>query len=101
MPHDENKIVIDAADANDAYGAIVSDLVSLIAHVQASLSRIESVIACETSALGAEVPDTDIVVLDDVTPRYARAGALLKACDAGLSAALELMLDSQVQRRLN
>jgi hypothetical protein len=64
----------------------VSDLVSLIEHVQASLQMIESAIARETS-LGNEKTSADNIVLDDITPRYAKAGAALKACDAGLGVA--------------
>jgi hypothetical protein len=30
----------------------------------------------------------NVVVLDDVTPRYLKAGEALKACDAGLGVAL-------------
>jgi len=33
------------------------------------------------------------VVLDDVTPRYARATAALNACNIGLGAALHSLLD--------
>jgi hypothetical protein len=38
-------------------------------------------------------------VLDDVTPRHAKASAALKACDAGLGAALDLLLDSETAAR--
>jgi hypothetical protein len=30
----------------------------------------------------------DVIVLDDVTPRYVKAGAALKACDVDLGIAL-------------
>ena len=84
-------------DGSDAYQLIVSDLVSLIEHVQASLQRVEATIASET-ILGAHEA-SNIVVLDDVTPRYARAGAALKACDAGLAVALEFLPDPRTRHR--
>ncbi|MGY3620163.1 hypothetical protein [Bradyrhizobium sp. USDA 10063] len=98
----EENIATEAVDGNDAYQSIVSDLTCLIGQVQASLSRIESAIACETSLASADGADTDIIVLDDVTPRYARAGAVLKACDEGLGAALEFLLEATaIEHRLN
>jgi hypothetical protein len=55
------------------YRAVVSDLVSLVEHVQNSLRLIEQTIARETSPEtspgGPRVPPTSIV-LDDVSPRY-------------------------------
>ncbi|WP_454624074.1 hypothetical protein [Bradyrhizobium cenepequi] len=98
----ENDIATEAVDGNDAYRSIVSDLMCLIGQVQASLSRIESAIACETSLASAEAIDSDIIVLDDVTPRYARAGEVLRACDADLGAALEFLLEAKaIEHRLN
>ncbi|WP_454621839.1 hypothetical protein [Bradyrhizobium cenepequi] len=98
----ENIIATEAVDGIDAYQTIVSDLMCLIGQVQASLSRIESAIACETSLVSTDAADSDIVVLDDVTPRYAKAGAALKACDAGLGAALEFLLEAKaMEPRLN
>jgi hypothetical protein len=98
----ENTIATEAVDGNDAYQSIVSDLMCLIGQVKASLSRIEGAIACETSLASAEAIDCDIIVLDDVTPRYAKAGAALKACDADLGAALEFLLEAkEIEHRLN
>ncbi|MDI4237698.1 hypothetical protein OZ411_33335 [Bradyrhizobium sp. Arg237L] len=98
----KSDIVIEAVDGNDAYQSIVSDLMCLIGQVQASLLRIESAIACETSPASTDAADTGIIVLDDVTPRYAKAGAVLKACDAGLGAALEFLLEAKaMEHRLN
>jgi hypothetical protein len=71
---------------------IVSDLVSLIEHVEASLRE---------ASLGRADASANIFVLDDVTPRYAKAGAALKACNAGLGIVLEFLLDSEAERRLN
>src|SRR5947209_6002891 len=82
-------------DRDNAYHAVVSDLVSLIDHVQASLTRIESAIAREMS-VGSPETSANIFVLDDVTPPYRRATAALRACDANLAIALHSLLDSNV-----
>ena len=87
-------------DGQDTYRSIVSDLVSLIGHVQASQKLIELAIAREIS-LGDLDACTDIIVLDDVTPRYATAAAALKACSMDLGVALDLLLDSEAPRSLN
>ena len=86
-PKDRNE------DRNDAYHSVVSDLVSLIDHVQASLMLIESAIARET--VGTQEAAANIIVLDDVTPPYMRAPAALRACDANLAIALHSLLDSK------
>ena len=78
---------------NDAYHSVVSDLVSLIDHVQASLMLIESTIARET--VRPQETAANVVVLDDVTPPYMRATAALRACDANLAMALHSLLDSK------
>jgi hypothetical protein len=84
---------VQSDDRNDNYRAIVSDLVSLIAQVQASVRLIESAIAGEAS-LGNEETAANIVALDDVTPRYVKASAALHACNAGLGVALHILLDT-------
>ena len=84
---------IEPEDRNDAYRSVVSDVVSLIEHVQASLRLIEQEIARETASGGQET-STNVIVLDDVTPPYVRAPAALKACDANLAIALHSLLDS-------
>lgn len=77
-------------DRNDIYQAVVADLASLIARVQASLAMIESAVAGEAPSSLQDLT-SNIVVLDDVTPRYLKAGAALKACDAGLGIALHFL----------
>jgi hypothetical protein len=79
-------------DRSDKHTAIISNLGYLAEQVAATMRLIESVIAREASA---DRPDmaTNIVVLDDVTPRYVRANAALGACQAGLGVALQLMHD--------
>ena len=87
-------IVIEPEDRNDAYHSVVSDLVSLIDHVQASLTLIESAIAREISG-GSPETSANVIVLDDVTPPYMKATAALRACDANLAIALQSLLDSK------
>ena len=81
-------------DRDDAYRTVVSDLVALIDHVQASLTLIETAIAREMS-VGSPETSANVFVLDDVTPPYVRATAALQACDTSLAIALHSLLDSK------
>jgi hypothetical protein len=80
-------------EQNAAYGAVVLDLVSLIEHAQNSLRLIEQTIDGQALANGPD-SSADIIVLDDISPRYMKAVAALRACDASLGTALRAMLDS-------
>jgi hypothetical protein len=92
-----NHIEIEAGDRNGARRAVVSDLVSLIEHVRASLKLIEHATVQETS-LGDQTC-VDVFVLDDVTPRYLKAAAALNACDINLGIALHSLQDSNISQR--
>jgi len=81
-------------DRSDAHRAVVSDLVGLIEHVQTSLRLIERAIAAEIPFRGQE-SSADIIVLDDVSPRYMKAAAALQVCDAHLGVALHSVTDSR------
>ncbi|MBR1161021.1 hypothetical protein [Bradyrhizobium elkanii] len=94
-----DRVAVRLDEGNDPYGLIVTDLVALIGHVQASLRLIEAAIARE-AVLAERQADTDIVVRGDVTPRGLTASAALKACDAGLGAALDRLRDSGAPARL-
>lgn len=83
---------------NDSYRSVVLDLFSLIEHVQASLRVIEQAVVPDNLPDGEENA-ANVVVLDDVSPRYARAAAALKACDANLGIALHFLLDSPTSGR--
>jgi hypothetical protein len=83
-----------SGDQNDDHHSIVSDLVSLIAHVQSSMTLIETAIATDSSAGNPEAA-ADLVELDDLTPRYQSARAALCACNAGLGVALLLLLNTK------
>ncbi|WP_338693468.1 hypothetical protein V5279_44100 [Bradyrhizobium sp. 26S5] len=86
-------------EGNDPYNLIVTDLVALIGHVRASLRLIEAAIARE-ALLAEQDAAANIAVLDDVTPRYEAASTALRACDAGLGAALDRIRDSEAPARL-
>jgi hypothetical protein len=88
---------VQSDDRNGGYRTIVSDLVSLIEHVQASMKLIESAIARE-SPLGNQEVAANVVVLDDVTPRYVKASAALNTCNAGLGIALHFLLDTKTSK---
>jgi hypothetical protein len=78
---------------NETYHSIVSELVSLIGHVQASMRLLESAIASEAAPGGQEA--ANVVILDDVTPRYAQASAALNSCNASLGVALHVLRDTR------
>ena len=80
-------------DRSDGFGSIVLNIVSLIERVQASTGLVESAIAIE-SPLGHHEIAANIVVLDDVAPRYLNASAALNTCRASLEVPLHLLLDS-------
>ena len=87
-------LTVQSDPASDAYRSIVSDLTSLIGHVQASLRLIEAAIARE-KLLAEQDAAANVIVLDDVTPRYMEASTALKACDAGLLVALRSLIESE------
>ena len=84
------------ADA-DSRRLIEAELRSLIARIDISVRLIDAAMKPEDDE---PVPDsaiagsTEIIVLDDVTPRYATASAALNACRAGLGHALQSLSES-------
>jgi hypothetical protein len=86
-----------SGERNDSYRAIVSELVSLIEHVRASMKLIETAVAGE-APVGNEETVANFVGLDDVTPRYVKANAALNACNADLGAALRFLLDTETSK---
>jgi hypothetical protein len=47
------------------------------------------------SRAGDQEISADIVVLDDITPRYAKATVALSACNASLGVALQFLPDTK------
>ena len=86
----EHGVAVKCGDRDDVYRSVIADLAGLAERIQASLALVEQAIAVEMSA-GKEDMAADIIVLDDVTPGYVRAGAALKASGASLGLALHLL----------
>ena len=85
-------------DRNDNYNSVVSDLVSLIEHMQASMKMLEGAIARELP-LGGQEAAGNVIVLDDITPCYVKANAALHACNAGLGVALHFLAGAEPSNR--
>jgi hypothetical protein len=71
---------VERLEAHDTFGAIVSDLVLRVEHVQANIGLIERAIAREVTVGDHE--DSNVVILDDVTPQYLKASSALNSCSA-------------------
>ena len=88
-----------AMPETDSHQLIAADLRALITRIESSMRLID---AAMMQAGGLEMGlapsdpagSTDIFVLDDVTPHYARASAALNACRAGLGHALQCLSES-------
>jgi len=83
---------------DDIIKSIAFDLDTLITHVQASIEAIEAMIAQEAFSHEGDMAD-DIVVLDDVTPRYLSANTALSVCNAKLGVALQFVLDAATPKQ--
>ena len=79
-------------------GSIVHDLITLIEHVQGSIAAIAAEIAREQFCSNPE-DAANVIALDDVTPRYAKASAVLNVCRASLNTALHVLADSKGSAR--
>ena len=90
MQHAADKV--EHFEAQDSFGAIVSDLVSLVEHVQASINLIERTIAREIT-LG-DHKNSNVIILDDVTPQYVKASTALNSCSIDLGNAVQFLLDT-------
>jgi hypothetical protein len=86
-----------AAEANEGFGVIVSDLISLVEHVEASIKLIDGAIVRET-ALG-DGDAANVIILDDVTPQYLKASTALHACTASLETALRSLFEARASTR--
>lgn len=79
----------------DSRQLIAAELRSLIARIEISMRLIDAAMEPDDSAiLSAISGSTEIVVLDDVTPRYATASAALNTCRAELGRALQKLSES-------
>jgi hypothetical protein len=80
----------------DSRQLIAAELRSLIARIEISVRLIDAAMEPEddSAILSAISGSTEMVVLDDVTPRYATVGAALNACRAELGNALQNLSES-------
>jgi len=81
----------------DSRQLIAADLRCLIAQIQSSMRLIDAAMidaGLERDDGGDRAGSIDILVLDDVTPRYATASAALNVCRAGPGRALQYLSDS-------
>ncbi|MGE5157261.1 MAG: hypothetical protein ACM3OF_03850 [Gemmatimonas sp.] len=85
-------VAVPSGNRNDSFDLIVSDLASLVDHVQASIKLIE---AAKAQDCAGEQELAEIVVLDDVTPLYAQAAAALDTCNTRLGAALRFLRNTK------
>jgi len=79
-------IVMPSADIRQL---IAADLRNLIAQIETSMRLIKTAMTEEEEA--DQPGSIDVIVLDDVTPRYVTANAALGACKAGLDLALQCL----------
>ncbi|WP_441233221.1 hypothetical protein [Bradyrhizobium sp. 930_D9_N1_4] len=82
---------------SDSRQLIAAELRSLIARIDISMRLIDAAMKPEEVEPvygGAMAGSDEIFVLDDVTPRYASAGAALNACRAELGRALQQLSES-------
>ena len=89
---------VQSDNRNDCCSSIISNLGALVEQVRANMKLIELAIAGEPSP-GNQETAANIIVLDDVTPRYLRANAALNACSVGLGIALDLLRDVRTSRQ--
>jgi len=80
----------------DSRQLIAAELRSLIARIEISMRLVDAAMEADddSAVLTADLGSTDVVVLDDVTPRFATASAALNACRAELGHALEKLSES-------
>ncbi len=90
MQHAADKM--EQVETHNNFGAIVSDLVSLVEHVQASINLIERAITREITVGDHE--NSNVIILDDVTPQYVKASTALNSCSIDLGNAVQFLLDA-------
>jgi hypothetical protein len=86
----------------DSRPLIAAELRSLIARIDISMRLVDAAMQLDDDGAilsadaisSADLGSTEIVVLDDVTPRYATASAALNACRAELDRALQNLSES-------
>jgi hypothetical protein len=85
-----NRLIVPRDVPHDGGDGLIKELQSLSERVRAVTRAINTAIALERVANHAETA-ADVVVLDDVTPRYLRANSALQACSIHLDGALQFL----------
>jgi hypothetical protein len=84
---------VEHLEVHDTFGAIVSDMISLVEHVQASINLVERAIAREITVGDHE--NSNVIILDDVTPQYLKASTALNSCSTDLGRAVQFLLNAR------
>jgi hypothetical protein len=77
----------------ESIGSIACELSTLLDRIQASIEMLETAMVRDGFP-GKPEHVGDVVVLDDVAPRYAKAGEALIDCKRSLDAALKFLHDT-------
>ena len=85
-----NRLIVPRDAPHDGGDGLIKELQSLSERVRAVTRAINTAIALERVSSSADTA-ADIVVLDDVTPRYLRANSALQACNIHLEGALQFL----------
>jgi hypothetical protein len=85
-----NRLIVPSEVAHDSGDSLIKELQSLSERVRAVTRAINTAIALERISSSTDTA-ADVVVLDDVTPRYLRANSALQACNIHLDGALQFL----------
>jgi len=85
-----NRLIVPREVPHDSGDGLIKELQSLSERVRAVTCAINTAIALERVSGGTDKA-ADIVVLDDVTPRYLRANGALQGCNIHLESALQFL----------
>jgi hypothetical protein len=83
-----------ATGNSDSRQLLASELRALITQIETTMRLIEATMVQEAG--GDQPGSAEVVVLDDVTPRYAAANAALSACKSSVDAALKFLMNADV-----
>ena len=85
-----NRVTVPHDVAHHAGDPLVKELQSLSERIHAASCAVDAAIARERAMDGTEA-GADVIILDDVTPRYLKANSALQACKAHLDGALQFL----------
>ncbi|HTO59636.1 MAG TPA: hypothetical protein VMM15_00125 [Bradyrhizobium sp.] len=88
-----NRFIVPREVPHDSGDGLIRELQSLSERVRAVTRAINTAIALERVSTSADTTG-DVVVLDDVTPRYLKADSALRACNIHLDSALQFLREA-------